>query len=367
MPVSNVYTVVGMRDMGRVIRRQLAVISGILACTGCANGSVATNPSATATASGPAQAVIAVGQRPGVPAAGAGAVWVPNTGDGTVSRIDPSTNRVVATLHIGDQLAFYKRDCEAKGSVHSFMTMSVHVRDCDLPSAVATGGGALWVLKNDDQAVVRVDPSTERIVARIPLGFVPFDMAATDSAVWVTGYWSDQLVRIDPTSNQVVARLTVPDGAAGIAASDQAVWAASSIAGQVSRIDPRTNQVVATIALTCPAGCYVGSYPLAVVATPDAIWVRTVGDGLVVRIDPQTNGVVANIDVSDSVGRSGEDHLAVLDGALWVAGISLQRIDPQVNHVTGTVDVNATSVTAGFGSLWITDILGRVERVNPGH
>jgi YVTN family beta-propeller protein len=33
---------------------------------------------------------------------GAGAVWVANSRDGTVSRIDPATSRVVATIHLGN-------------------------------------------------------------------------------------------------------------------------------------------------------------------------------------------------------------------------------------------------------------------------
>src|SRR5207248_3316266 len=82
-------------------------------------------------------------------------------------------------------------------------------------------------------------------------------------------------------------------------------------------------------------------------ASPDAIWVRTVGDGLLVRIDPKANRVVASIDVTYSLGRAGVDHLAVLDGHVWVCGISLQRIDPRTNQVSATVDIDATSVTTG--------------------
>ena len=344
----------------------LLLVTVTVVSIGCANNGRSTNVSPTPNPSGPAQAIIAVGQRPGVPVSGEGAVWVPNTGDGTVSRIDPRTNRVVGTLRIGNQLAFYKRDCEAKGSVHSYMGTSFHVRDCDLPSALSVGAGTLWILKNDEQMVLRVDPRSQRVLARIALGFVPFDIAATDNAVWITGYWADQLARIDPKTNEVVARLTVPDGASGVAVSDEAVWVASTIAGVVSRIDPTTNRVVARIALACPAACYQGSLPLAVAASKDAVWSRTVGDGLVARIDPRTNRVVASVDVMFSLGRAGQDHLALLAGALWVSGISLQRIDPGTNRVSGTVDVDATSVTAGFGSLWITDTRGRVQRITPG-
>ena len=336
---------------------------GMVVAAGCAN--VPTQGSVPPTSSGPAQAIIPVGSRPGVPVAGDGAVWVPNTGDGTISRIDPTSNRVTATIHIGNQLAFYKRDCELKGSVHSYMLTSFHVRDCDLPSAVAAGAGSLWVAKNDDQAVLRMDPKTHQILARVPVGIVPFDMAANDSGIWVTAYWADVVVRIDPKTNQVVARFTVPDGAGGLAVSDRAVWVTGTVAGTLTRIDPATNQVVATIPIDCNGPCYQGSLPLPVLDTGTAVWVRTVGNSKLVRVDPQTDRVVASFDVMFSPGRSGVDHLADLSGSVWVSGDSLQRIDPQTDRVSGTVDVSTTSVISGFGSLWITDNRGRVERISP--
>src|SRR3989442_3456835 len=258
----------------------LMLVTVMMVGIGCANDGRNTSVSPTPNPSGPAQAIIAVGQRPGVPVSGEGAVWVPNTGDGTVSRIDPRTNRVVGTLRIGNQLAFYKRDCEAKGSVHSYMGTSFHVRDCDLPSALSVGAGTLWILKNDEQMVLRVDPRSQRVLAGIAVGFVPFDIAATDNAVWITGYWADQLARIDPKTNEVVARLTVPDGASGVAVSDEAVWVASTIAGELSRIDPMTNRVVASIVLACPNACYQGSLPLAVAASKNAVLSPAVGDGV---------------------------------------------------------------------------------------
>jgi YVTN family beta-propeller protein len=61
-------------------------------------------------------ATISVGRYSNSIAVGAGAVWVANRDDGTLSRIDPSTNRVVATIHVGGQ-----------------------------PESVAVGGGAVWV------------------------------------------------------------------------------------------------------------------------------------------------------------------------------------------------------------------------------
>jgi YVTN family beta-propeller protein len=44
---------------------------------------------------------VRVGRGAGGVAAGAGAVWVANTLDGTVSRVDPRARRVVATIDVG--------------------------------------------------------------------------------------------------------------------------------------------------------------------------------------------------------------------------------------------------------------------------
>jgi streptogramin lyase len=191
-------------------------------------------------------------------------------------------------------------------------------------------------------------------------------MAASDDGVWVTGYWTDQLVRIDPASNRVAARLILPDGPSGIAIADGAVWVTSTIAGELIKIDPSTNQILATIPLNCPATCLQGSLPLTVATTGDALWVRTTGDGLVVRVDSATNRVVNEVQVTYPIGRNGQDRIAAFDGAVWVCGVNLQRIDPSTNVVSSSIGVSPTSVTAGFGSLWITDILGRVERLRAG-
>jgi YVTN family beta-propeller protein len=48
-----------------------------------------------------AEVSLPTGSRPAAIAVGGGAVWVANAGDGTVSRIDPETNAVVATITIG--------------------------------------------------------------------------------------------------------------------------------------------------------------------------------------------------------------------------------------------------------------------------
>jgi YVTN family beta-propeller protein len=309
---------------------------------------------------------IVVGQRPGTPAIGAGAVWIPNTGDGTVSRIDPTTGRVVSTIQIGDAAALYRRVCEPYGSVHSFMVTSFHVRRCDLPSAVSAGPSSVWVAKNDSNEIVRVDPATNRVVARTDVGVVPFDLLVTNDAVWVSSYDDDALVRVDP-SGKVVATIPMAGaGPTGLAAGGSSLWVANSRGGSVSRIDPASNRVVATIPMTCGGQCLAGPVPLPLAALPDQVWTRNEGDGSVARIDPGVDRVVATIDVDAFYGRDGQDAIAVTPSGVWFTGIRLQRIDPKTNRLGSNLDETGITLAYGYGSLWVTDIVGRVLRIDPG-
>jgi streptogramin lyase len=74
--------------------------------------------------------------------AGDDAVWVTNPNEGTVTRMDPVTNRVAATIRIAKAY----------------------------PVDVVTGNGAVWVVS--DQQVLwmfKINPRTNTVTARIPL------------------------------------------------------------------------------------------------------------------------------------------------------------------------------------------------------
>lgn len=81
--------------------------------------------------------IVAVGSRPGRVAIGEGGVWVLN-GDGTVTRVDPKTNKVAATITVG---------VETTGG------------------DIAAGAGSVWVSLRGTP-IVRIDPRTNRAVQR---------------------------------------------------------------------------------------------------------------------------------------------------------------------------------------------------------
>jgi streptogramin lyase len=157
-------------------------------------------------------------------AAGAGSIWVADTGTAVVTRIDPTTNRVSATISM-------------RGSEFD-------------PDGIAFLDGKLWVVRPVPMDisrgdVVAIDPATNRIVHRAVIPRT-FGVVAGSDALW---YVEDaesgsshlvrlesDLVRLDPKTlhTKVVRR----DVRALLAIADGDIWLAT--AQGVIEIDERT-------------------------------------------------------------------------------------------------------------------------------
>ena len=98
---------------------------------------------------------VPIGNGPTGVAVGAGAVWVANAPDGTVSRFDPTTGRI-------RKIALDKS-----------------------PTGIAYSHGEVWVAVGRSGHVLRVDPATGS-VRRIAVGNEPSGMAIFGDDVWVT-------------------------------------------------------------------------------------------------------------------------------------------------------------------------------------
>jgi len=315
-----------------------AAIAGLAVLAGCASSGPA--PSRLSPPSEGLGHVIHVGKDPASSATGAGFVWVPNTADGTVSKIDPASNRVVDTIHVGSRTGLLAARC-GPSDVHQAPYGSAQLRACDLPSGLAVGEGSLWVTGNDQQALLRIDPRTDRVQATIPLGSRPFDVAAGAGMVWVSDFFDDGLWRVDPTTNRVTAHLAgLAHGPSTIRVSPDAVWVANSRDSQLTRIDPATNRAVASIAM--------GRRPLAMALT-NYLWVRDDFDETVTKVDPATNRVVDVITVGPR-----DPTIDYVDS-----------IAADADRVVASLRQDADTVVLGFGSVWISDIFGLIHRIDP--
>lgn len=164
----------------------------------------------------------------GAIAIGAGALWVleqsllwPNS-ENLLYRIDPSSNQVTKTIHIGS------------GAV-----------------ALAVGEGAVWVAESEPGApivptphkLLRIDPQSFRILRAIPLWRRPGNIVIAAGSLWVSSLGGGVIMRIDPMANQVTEMLHLPGEGSfggGLAAGAGALWAGQSSSlssGRVYRIE----------------------------------------------------------------------------------------------------------------------------------
>ena len=254
------------------------------------------------------------------------------------------------------------------------------------PDAIGSASGSLWLADANDQSVLQVDPSSDRIVDRIHVGAEPGSLVAGGGAVWVASTLGGTIERLDPASEMISQRIplghksttaiafrhgnlwvadttddalleldaktgkpkrTIPLNIrpTSLVVGDRAIWVADDNAGSVSEVDLRSGQTAAPI--------NVGNGPAALVLGDGALWVANNLDSTVSRVDPKTDAVVATIPVG-----SGPASLAFSDDAVWVANEysgTISRIDPSQNAVTATLNVGGTPVVLKgvSGRLWV--------------
>ena len=160
--------------------------------------------------------------------AGAGSIWVASDNTaGKVSRIDPATNTVIATIPV-DPGTWY----------------------------LAFGYGSLWAVSSDGQSVQRIDPTTNSVTKRTALGKQPGFLAAGEGAVWVQEQGDGTVARIDPVSGEVSGRVKV--GAVlkygDIDAGGGKVWLRTTEDQTFAVIDPQSLTVSARVGKTTGSG-----------------------------------------------------------------------------------------------------------------
>jgi DNA-binding beta-propeller fold protein YncE len=151
------------------------------------------------------------------------------------------------------------------------LVATIHLPPNANPEGIATTPGAVWIAEHHSGAVARIDPRTNRVVARVHVGLLgssgPQGIAAGLGAVWVGVPNTGQVVRIDPATNAVVARIVVPtmSPCGGIGVGKTAVWITGCSDGNyIARIDPSTNAVSSILA--------VGGVVWGVTAVGDNAW-----------------------------------------------------------------------------------------------
>ncbi len=221
-----------------------------------------------------------------------GAVWAGRGDTQSLVRIDPATNRVVASIPVGvdawyiaaSDTAVWLSDWGTTDVVHvDPATDRVVATVADLPpgpTGISIAPGGVWVASSRADTLTRIDPATHQVVASVATDTVPLPVLYAYGSVWVRnefGEGSGTVQRIDPVTNRVVATIPVGpgiarDGLDGLAALDGGVWVASL---RLERIDAASNRLTRPIRHTASA----------VTAGAGSLW--TVDDAhMVSRITP---------------------------------------------------------------------------------
>src|SRR5919198_763469 len=196
------------------------------------------------------------------------------------------------------------------------------------PFSLAEAAGSLWIANFLSGAVERLDPATNRVVARISVGGEPYGLAAGGGSVWVGNNGSDSVARIDTATNRVVATIPIGDRPVGSCYDEGSgsAWVADFGDSAVTRISPATNVVTARAVVPGEHEDVAFGF--------GSVWIPS-EEGTVARLDPATLAVQATIPVA-----ADPDFALVANGSVWTtayAGPAISRIDPGTSSVAGTL------------------------------
>jgi streptogramin lyase len=258
-------------------------------------------------------------------AAGGKWVWVSEYGQPYLLKIDPATNHVVSRTKIGTGscgLGFgagsmwiedTNTSTVSRVSVTTGKRIAVTVGITPYDTMFAYGSA--WTTAYGQGELERIDPARNRVVNRWKLQLATGAVGAFGS-VWATGI--EGVIRVDPTSHKVLARIPIQGGAGWTAASTDSVWVTTTTG--IARIDPESNAVAKVIPL-------VGAPAL---GDPDVVdgdvWVPQIRKNSIAVVDPGSDSVVRTIKAG-----VGPFVVTTIRGEAWVPswkGSDIWRFKP---------------------------------------
>jgi virginiamycin B lyase len=253
---------------------------------------------------------------------GEDSVWVAGAKPSNLKRIDPSTNKVTATLQLAGEAC----------------------------SGLEIGFGSIWVpLCTEKPSLARIDLRTNQLSATLAIGPAAPEggIAASKDSIWLVTDDRGTLSRIDPSSNAVRQTVKISPGAINPIFSDGLVWISSPRTNALIVVDADQGAVIEEIP--------VGPKPQFLTAGAGSIWTLNQGDGTISRVDAKSRKVIATIHAGIP-GPGGDICFGA--GSIWatVFDVPLTMVDAAHNKVIKQwVGPGGDSMRYGFDALWITD------------
>ena len=279
------------------------------------------------------KAAIRVGELPGAVVVEGSSVWVANRGDGTVSRIDSATNRVIATISVAPH-----------------------------PVQLIADSNAVWVFNSE--GMQRIDPATNRVVQTLPLpvghGEAVLDV---EGCMWVS--LNDGTVRrLNPFDGRELASVSVGSrGASVLARGGRIIWAANG--SMVVAIDPQEPGLTMRFTWQGPSGSQ--DLPVTdLVPVAEYLWViNPYGEVIRFLVDPPQKKIRSQL-----VARLRASAIAAGPTGVFVASHSSQtvtRLDPSDGQVRARIHLpDVSDVAVGADAVWTSArSRGLLYRIDP--
>jgi streptogramin lyase len=260
-----------------------------------------------------------------------GSVWFGDIEKGQLSRVDTATGAVTAVIDVNPDPATDRWDQLAMADDRWVYAVGL------------------------DETLVRIDPATNEIVERIPIGTVPYRMEIHDGSAYITDLDYGRVTRVDLTTDEVIWQVRVGSRPGGIEITGGAVWVTSYADAVLHRLDPQTGEVVEEYR------AYVNGMDI-VHDGGDVLYITGNQDRPMERFSISEGRVTARI---EEMGGP-----VILDGRLYGTrwpGQLLVRLDPatlewEAARAMGTLEAG---MVEGEGAVWIYEP-GRLLEVHPG-
>ena len=236
------------------------------------------------------------------------------------------------------------------------------------PIAALGTGDTIWIANSTDRTLTRVDDRTMTIVSTIGLPSQPTALAYGGGRVWVASLDTQHsLTAVDPRSGDVVFSIPLRQpglgrfdvgpwtGASDVAFAYGSVWTTVGVSGLL-RLSPRGRLLRSFV---------VGPEPLAVTAGPTALWVALIGPAQLREVDPFSNSLGGVIQVGNMQDGS-ESRLALhctiaaVGNSIWAPAYyapGVWHIDAVHRRVVGVVQTGGSpcTVAIGLGKVWVAN------------
>jgi virginiamycin B lyase len=259
------------------------------------------------------------------------AVWVGSTGPFAVHRIDPKTNRRVASVRLpGEPCA-----------------------------GLAVGSGSLWVpICSTVPLLAKIDLKSNQLISVFKTGPAAAEggVAASLDSVWLVIDKQGSLARIDPDTGTVRQITHLPSGSYNPFYNDGQIWVTRADGSEVTSVDASTGKILATAP--------TGPGPRFLTAGAGAVWTLNQGDGSVARINTSTKQAT-NTTALSIPGKGGD--ISFGGGMVWatVWKVPLSLVDGATAALLCQwVGPGGDSLGIGHGAIWLTDYhAGTISRI----